>query len=236
MPASPAQIRANQANAAHSTGPKTPEGKEKSRQNAVKHGLTGAGVVVPPDDAVEVDRRFKAFREELQPAGMLGLTLVRRAALLAVRMEKCSEIEMAATKQRVARALEEFEAPEGADPSEIARLQADVAREAAFDPSKEACLLRRYESAAERGFFRALKELRFVEKPQEAIDPDIQAEIFRQELGSFLEMSQLDEEMAAEYPELALPVTKSEYEAALGRAQSSPIDRVDVPLTIGRAR
>lgn len=37
---SPRKLAANRANAQHSTGPKTPEGKEKSRFNAVKYGLT----------------------------------------------------------------------------------------------------------------------------------------------------------------------------------------------------
>ena len=61
--ATEAQIRANQANAALSTGPKTAEGKEQSRRNSLKHGLTGAGVVMPEADAAEVDRRAAAFAE-----------------------------------------------------------------------------------------------------------------------------------------------------------------------------
>lgn len=38
--ATPAQIRANRANAQRSTGPKTAAGRQKSAQNARKHGLT----------------------------------------------------------------------------------------------------------------------------------------------------------------------------------------------------
>ncbi len=37
----------NIANAQHSTGPKTPEGKKKSSLNALRHGLTGQIVVMP---------------------------------------------------------------------------------------------------------------------------------------------------------------------------------------------
>jgi hypothetical protein len=38
---SDARLAANRANAQHSTGPTTPEGKAKSSHNAVKTGLTG---------------------------------------------------------------------------------------------------------------------------------------------------------------------------------------------------
>src|SRR5258706_10305882 len=39
-PISPKKLAANRANAQRSTGPKTPEGKEKSKFNAVQHGFT----------------------------------------------------------------------------------------------------------------------------------------------------------------------------------------------------
>jgi hypothetical protein len=238
MPASPAQIRANQANAAKSTGPKTPEGKEQSRQNALKHGLTGAGVVLPPEDKVEVDRRFVAFQRELQPTSELSLTLVRRLATLAVRMEKCSDREMAATRDRVVRALTEFVPPEGASEAEISRLRDEVIREAEFDPSKEACLHRRYEASAERGFFRALKEIRQIEREKESagLDEERKAEIFRQELGSILEMKKLDDEMDALYPELAIPEIPRPRNPANSYPQGTPGTRVDVPITVGRGR
>jgi hypothetical protein len=236
MPASEAQIRANQANAAKSTGPKTPEGKAVSRANSYKHGLTGLGVVMPDVEAEEVERRFEAFTEELNPSGAMGLTLLRRAATLAVRMEKCSERELGASTERVARALADFTPPEGADAAEIARLRIEVAREAAFDPSPEATLARRYEAAAERGFYRALKEFRLVEKQAQAISPDLQAEIFRQELGSYLDLKKMDDEMEALYPELAVPGPQNGFKPAPMTPQTMPKGRVDVPITIGRPR
>ncbi len=48
-----AQIAANQANAQHSTGPRTPEGKLAIAQNNLRHGFTGRFSVLPWEDAEE---------------------------------------------------------------------------------------------------------------------------------------------------------------------------------------
>jgi hypothetical protein len=45
------KIKANQRNAERSTGPKTTEGKRRSRRNAVSHGLTAA-ISNPTDQAL----------------------------------------------------------------------------------------------------------------------------------------------------------------------------------------
>src|ERR1700761_1454935 len=61
------QITANQANAQHSTGPKTEEGKAKSRLNAVKTGLTGQTVLVPTDDVEAYQKHVARFEAQYQP-------------------------------------------------------------------------------------------------------------------------------------------------------------------------
>jgi hypothetical protein len=201
MPASPARIAANQANAAKSTGPKTPEGKERSRANSYKHGLTGEGVVLSHEDAAEVERRLAAFEDELKPSGEVGRALVRRAALLSVRMDRGVSQESAALSKRVRQAEADFVAPEGLDPASVARLRAEAGREAMFDPSKEATLARKYEAAAERGFFRALKELRLLRKPaqDEVYGPgDLKCP---KSLGSFSQWEKDDAEFDAMYAE-----------------------------------
>src|SRR3982751_5158114 len=65
--ATAAQITANQQNATHSTGPKTPEGKAAAARNATKHGLSGAFTVLPHEDQDEFDVVLASLRDELQP-------------------------------------------------------------------------------------------------------------------------------------------------------------------------
>ncbi len=66
---SEAQLTANRANAQLSTGPITREGKAKSAQNALKHGLTGHAVLLPSDDAADYQRRLEACKDAYQPVG-----------------------------------------------------------------------------------------------------------------------------------------------------------------------
>ncbi len=121
-----------------------------------------------PRGGPEVERRAAAFRAELRASGEAGEALVRRMAVASVWMDRAVEQEEAAIAANVARAIEEFEAPEGLDEATVDRLRAQTARLALFDPSKEATLARKYEAAAERAFFRSLQELQRLRREREA--------------------------------------------------------------------
>jgi hypothetical protein len=108
MPATNAQIAANRRNSALSTGPKTTAGKQRSRRNAFKHGLTGDGVALPDEDLVEVTSRFLDLEAELQPSGTSSRILLRRFAYLSVRLERCERLDTAVYSKRIRHAEEEF--------------------------------------------------------------------------------------------------------------------------------
>ena len=71
-------------------GPVTPEGKERSRRNGCKDGLTGKGIVLPPDAAAEVDRREAAFAGDFRPRNAVERDLVRQMALGSWRRDALS--------------------------------------------------------------------------------------------------------------------------------------------------
>jgi hypothetical protein len=109
MPTSEARILANRANAARSTGPKTAEGKEQSRRNGLKHGLSGEGIVVPEEDVDPIDRRAQELQADLKPKSPLGKLLVLQMAMLSIRMERSVLQEFAAIAGRVRHACTDFD-------------------------------------------------------------------------------------------------------------------------------
>ena len=92
---SPAQLSANRANAQHSTGPRTSEGKAKSSLNAVKSALTGRTVLLPTDDAPSYRRHILAFENDLKPVGLQECELVQSIADTGWRLHRIFALEMA---------------------------------------------------------------------------------------------------------------------------------------------
>jgi hypothetical protein len=76
----PVQIVANQQNAQLSTGPKTEEGKAASSKNNLRHGFTGAFMILPWEKQEEFDNLLSELRAEHQPATMTETLLVEKMA------------------------------------------------------------------------------------------------------------------------------------------------------------
>jgi hypothetical protein len=62
-------------------GPRTPEGKAKSRTNAVKHGMTASIPVLPGEDHDAFRRRVDDFIDALRPQNAVELALRRGAGI-----------------------------------------------------------------------------------------------------------------------------------------------------------
>jgi hypothetical protein len=69
----------NRRNAQKSTGPRTPEGKDRSRFNAVKHGMTAKTLVLPGEDVEALQVRIDAWTADLQPRNDVEQHLVEQA-------------------------------------------------------------------------------------------------------------------------------------------------------------
>jgi hypothetical protein len=100
-PLSQARLDANRRNAQKSTGPRTPEGKAITRQNALKHGLSGTGVVVHPDDKERLKVRLEDWTRDLDPQDAVEAWMVGRAALASVRVDRCATQEQAKLDDRL---------------------------------------------------------------------------------------------------------------------------------------
>ena len=74
---SDAQLAANRANAQHSTGPTSAEGKATVCLNAVKTGLTGRTVLLPSEDAAPYQALLREYEKSLQPVGVEERALVQ---------------------------------------------------------------------------------------------------------------------------------------------------------------
>jgi hypothetical protein len=85
--ATPKQIEANRANAQKSSGPRTEEGRRRSRGNAWKHGLA-AGSLVAPDECVEELEALRVRLLEHAPQSTLAFELVERLAAILWRLRR----------------------------------------------------------------------------------------------------------------------------------------------------
>jgi hypothetical protein len=125
----------NAANAQLSTGPRTAEGKARSSRNAVKHGLTSKQLVIAPDEEEEFAELHDALHAQVSPEGALEMGIFNMLVHAAWNLERFRTLE--------------------------ARLMADGV-DALLDDRTAAALdrLQRYAAAAQRSYFRALRELR----------------------------------------------------------------------------
>ena len=89
------QIEANRRNALKSTGPTTPEGKERSRRNALRHGLTAETVIAALEDAEDYQAFEAAVTSDYDAESAVERELVLRLASVLWRLRRATGIETA---------------------------------------------------------------------------------------------------------------------------------------------
>ncbi len=136
---SDAKLAANRANAQHSTGPATEEGKAASSKNALKLGFNGAFALLSHESEKKFEKLCESLRAEHQPATATERILVDNMA------KHHWLVERAEFYQAVC-----FDA----GPGKVA--------------DRRLSLMMRYQTSNERAFYRCLHELQKLKKEREA--------------------------------------------------------------------
>ena len=96
----------NRLNAQKSTGPRTPEGKARSRRNALTHGLLAKTVILDgkehDEDPAEFDALLYSLISELCPVGALEDMCVEKIAVCYWRLQRAVKAEALAIHERYA--------------------------------------------------------------------------------------------------------------------------------------
>ena len=92
-PAALHRASVNKANAQKSTGPRTDAGKQRSKLNALRHGLTGHTIVLPTEDHDAYQRHTHGLFDHFQPAGALEQQLVQSLADTSWRLNRVAALE-----------------------------------------------------------------------------------------------------------------------------------------------
>ena len=83
----------NRANAQLSTGPRSEEGKARSSQNALKHGLTAQHLVVKPEEREAFEALQAHYQLEIAPQGALQQTLFDELVTAAWNLRRVGILE-----------------------------------------------------------------------------------------------------------------------------------------------
>ena len=143
-----------------SGGPRTPEGKAVSSQNAFSHGLTAARLVLPWENQEEFDSLLNQLVAEHRPATATEGLLVREISEQYWRLQRARNHEHTLLS-KTGEMLEQCED-----------------NLAAFETwDKQLKLIQRYATRHERAFHKCLGTLRTLQKERRAAETEAAAEV-----------------------------------------------------------
>ena len=154
------------------TGPRTPEGKARSSQNALKHGLTSAtSALMPTEDPAEYAQFCQDMHNDLRPRPGLESALVERIIQFSWRLRRvpaaeaalfdhAREVQLYRLKgQNARRQYKDPDIPPLPEPPESAAGALAALYAHCDDKTNPFARLARYEAHLDRALARALKQL-----------------------------------------------------------------------------
>ena len=81
------------ANGAKSHGPATPEGRAKSSQNSIRHGLTAESVVLPTESREQFQLLLDSHVQQFHPQGEVEMELIETMAVARWRLRRVCTVE-----------------------------------------------------------------------------------------------------------------------------------------------
>ena len=150
------QLARNRANAQKSTGPRTPEGKRNSSQNAISHGFLARSILLPGESAARFHALLASYARRFQPASQDEHDLVETMAVCRWRLLRSWTLESTALthEQRQQSASTAHEEP----PTQIM-----LAARALDHPPRSQEALGRHEVRLDRAWHRAADRLREIQ-------------------------------------------------------------------------
>jgi len=164
---SQAQLAANRANAQKSTGPSSELGRDISSQNRITHGLTAQRIVLLNESQAEFDELLASFRTDYNPESETEKQLVQDLTEQTWRLKRATRYET----RLLDAAGDDFQAV-----------------------SKDLDNLRRYRTAIERAFHKAIDQLRRIASDRakaeatKAARAELKKQLFHKALGDIMDI------------------------------------------------
>ena len=148
----------NRANSQHSTGPRTEPGKQRSSQNALRHGLTARTAVLPTEDPEAYQRHIQQFLDEYHPANATETQLVHELANTSWRLNRIPFLEAELLSRTT-------NPPTGQAGSNTQETPFDI-----VDAHRALATLGLHGSRLSRQFQNALQQLRYIQEERHRLE------------------------------------------------------------------
>jgi len=149
------RILASRANGARARGPVTPQGKQRSSQNAIRHGLLARCIVMQNESRESFEAHLTQHVDRLQPADGVEFGMIEEMAAASWRMRRAWALETRMLDNAVAGGLAAGDLAAG-EPDTIDRMAAAFTTLAA---SPALGLMHRYETRLHLIYQRSLHNL-----------------------------------------------------------------------------